>query len=78
MVFEETLHHNLSFVPGHTFEGGISFVVDRALREGTSVSVRHFARQMVCASPDRRLSVSAVETELVRVALRRGASIEFG
>jgi hypothetical protein len=63
---------------GHPLEGSIAFIVERALRDGTSVSLKHHAQSLLSASLDRRLTLANLEAEISRVAVDRGATVEFG
>lgn len=67
-------HHELSV---HPLAGGIAFVVERALRNGTPIAVAHYAERLLQATPGRQTTFAALEAEIQRIAVRDGAVLEL-
>lgn len=61
----------------HPLAGCIAFIVDRAIREGTSVAVTRYAERLIAATPDGRITLADLKAEMRRVAVFRGASLEW-
>lgn len=62
----------------HPLAGSIEFIVDRSLRDGTTIAVKRVAERLMSASLDRRVTVANVEAEISRIAWSRGATVDLG